>query len=96
MPAPEGIAGQFIGALFASQYYVVVFALQVIGGALLLSGQFIPLALTLLGPVIGQYRSLSFLYGAQRFTLAIVVLVLWLTVFLGVRKAFDGIFVKRV
>jgi uncharacterized membrane protein YphA (DoxX/SURF4 family) len=52
MPMPSGLAGQYMGALFVSHYLVVVFLVQVVGGALLLSGQFIPLALILLGPVI--------------------------------------------
>ena len=51
-PPPEGQAGGFIGAMFASGYFYVVAALQIAGGLLLLSGRFIPLALVLLGPVI--------------------------------------------
>ena len=52
-PMPTGVAGQFAGALFVSHYMYVVAALQVIGGALVLSGFYVPLGLTLLGPVIG-------------------------------------------
>jgi uncharacterized membrane protein YphA (DoxX/SURF4 family) len=51
-PPPEGQAGAFVGALFVSGYFYVVAVLQVVGGLLLLSGRFIPLALLLLGPVI--------------------------------------------
>ena len=96
MPQPEGIAGQFMGALFASHYYVVVFALQVVGGVLLLSGRFIPLALTLLGPVIVNIVLFHACMDPKGLPLAIVVLVLWLTVFSGAREAFDGIFMSRV
>src|SRR5450432_840996 len=52
MPPPTGIAGQFFGAIFASRYYIVVFAVQAIGGLLLLINRYVPLALVLLGPVI--------------------------------------------
>ena len=50
LPFPADVAGQFMGALFVSHYYVAVFAVQVAGGILLLSNRFVPLALTLLGP----------------------------------------------
>jgi putative oxidoreductase len=36
MPPPAGLAGQYMGALFVSHYLTFVFAMQVIGGALLL------------------------------------------------------------
>ena len=47
LPLPSDVAGQFMGALFVSHYYVAVFAVQVAGGILLLSNRFVPLALTL-------------------------------------------------
>ena len=52
LPLPSGLAGQYMGALFVSHYLVVVFLLQVIGGALLLANRFVPLALVLLGPIV--------------------------------------------
>jgi uncharacterized membrane protein YphA (DoxX/SURF4 family) len=53
MPVIPGDAGAFIGALINSGYIYVVAGLQVIGGLLLLLGaRFVPLGLTLLGPVI--------------------------------------------
>jgi putative oxidoreductase len=52
MPMPPGPAGQYMGVLFVSHYLHAVFLVEVIGGVLLLSGQFIPLGLVLLGPVI--------------------------------------------
>ena len=55
LPMPEipGEAGAFLGAMFKSGYIYVVAGLQVIGGLLLLVGsRFVPLGLTLLGPII--------------------------------------------
>ena len=49
---PPPLAGDFSKALFLSHYLCVVGALQVVGGALLLIGRYVPLGLTLLGPVI--------------------------------------------
>src|SRR5438477_1292786 len=52
MPPPQGLAGDFMKALFASHYFYVVTVLQIAGGALCLLGQFVPLSLTLLNPMI--------------------------------------------
>lgn len=52
MPPMSGPAGDFIGSLFATGYLHAIAALQVIGGVLLLLGRFVPLGLTLLGPIV--------------------------------------------
>ena len=52
MPPPTGLAGQYMGALFLSHYLAVVFALEAVGGLLLLLNRYVPLALVLLGPVL--------------------------------------------
>jgi uncharacterized membrane protein YphA (DoxX/SURF4 family) len=49
---PPPLAVAFNKALMESHYMLVVGALQVIGGALLVIGRFVPLGLILLGPVI--------------------------------------------
>jgi hypothetical protein len=52
-PAPAGgIAGQFMGALYAAHYLWVIFAFQVIAAVLLLVNRYIPLAVAVLAPVI--------------------------------------------
>jgi uncharacterized membrane protein YphA (DoxX/SURF4 family) len=52
-PPMTGPAGAFVGALASSGYLLsLLSATQVLSGALLLSGLFVPLALTLLAPVI--------------------------------------------
>jgi uncharacterized membrane protein YphA (DoxX/SURF4 family) len=51
-PAPAA-AGAFVGALIGSGYvFTLVKATEVVAGALLLAGVFVPLALTILAPVI--------------------------------------------
>src|SRR5215510_15008518 len=52
MPPPEGLAGDFMKALFASGYFYVVAVPQIVGGALCLAGRFVALGLTLLAPVL--------------------------------------------
>src|SRR5580658_6571699 len=51
-PLPAGPALQFILALAATHYVHVVFAIQLIAGILFLVNRFVPLALTLIAPVI--------------------------------------------
>jgi uncharacterized membrane protein YphA (DoxX/SURF4 family) len=51
-PPMEGHSAAFIGALAATGYFQAIAAFQVAGGALLLLGRYVPLGLTLLGPVI--------------------------------------------
>jgi hypothetical protein len=94
-PPPAGTAGQFLGALGASHYMVPVFLLQVIGGALLLSNRFVPLALVLLGPVIVNILLYHVLLAPAGLPPGMVALVLWLVVFVGVRSAFAGVFAMR-
>jgi putative oxidoreductase len=96
MPMPSGLAGQYMGALFISHYLVVVFLVQVVGGALLLSGQFIPLALILLGPVIVNIFLFHAFLAPEGLPLALLAAILWLITFFGVRPAFTGIFAQKV
>ena len=96
MPPPTGLAGQYMGALFVSHYLVVVFLLQVVGGALLLAGRYIPLALLLLGPVLVNIVLFHSFMAPEGLPVALFATVLWLIVFAGVRKAFAGVFVQQV
>jgi putative oxidoreductase len=96
MPPPAGLAGQYFGVLFVSHYLVLVFLLQVVGGALLLAGRYVPLALILLGPVLVNILMFHSLMAPEGLPMALLATVLWLIVFAGVRKAFTGVFVQRV
>jgi putative oxidoreductase len=96
MPPPSGLAGQYIGALFASHYLVAVFLLQAVAGALLLVNRFVPLALVLLGPVVVNILLFHCLMAPEGLPLAVVAAVLWLAVFVGARRAFSGIFAARM
>ncbi len=49
---PTGLAGEFLTVLIQSHYVLFVSAIQIAGGALLLVNRYVPLGLTLLGPVI--------------------------------------------
>jgi len=96
LPPPEGIAGQFMGALFASHYLAVIFAVQVIAAILLLVNRYVPLALAALAPVIVNILCFHALMAPSGLPLALFVTVLWGLAFVDVKPAFAGLFQPRV
>ena len=96
MPAPTGVAGQFMGALFVSHFLNVIFVIQLVGAILLLVNRYVPLALTLLAPMIVNILLFHLLMAPSGIPLAIIVTVLWVLVFLNVRSAFGGLLQQRV
>jgi hypothetical protein len=96
MPPPTGLAGQYMGALFVSHYLVVVFLVQLVGGLLLLTNRYVPLALILLGPVIVNIVCFHAFLAPEGLPMPLFATVLWLVVFSGVRSAFTGVFAQRV
>ena len=96
MPPPSGVAGQFLGSMFVTKYLLFVFAVQLIGGVLLLINRYVPLALTILGPIIVNILLFHSLMNPEGLGLALLVAILWAVVFASVRSAFAGIFQARV
>jgi putative oxidoreductase len=96
MPPPSGVAGQFLGAMFVSKYLLVVSGLQVISGALLLINRYVPLALTILGPIIVNILLFHGLMSPAGIGLAVFVTIFWGVVFVSVRSAFAGIFEAHI
>jgi putative oxidoreductase len=91
-----GIAGQFMGALYVSHYLWVIFAFQVIAGALLLANRYVPLAVAVLAPVIVNILVFHALMAPSGLPLALFVAVLWAAIFIDVRPAFSGLFQSRL
>ncbi len=91
MQMPPGLAGQFMGAMVASHYIILVAALQVLGGLPLLIGRFVPLGLTILGPIIVNILFYHLLMDPKELPVALFVTLLWLITAWGVRGAFAGI-----
>ena len=92
MPPPGGIAGQFMGALYASHYLWVIFGFQILAGVLLLANRYVPLALAILAPVIVNILTFHFLMAPSGLPMAVFVAVLWALIFVNVRPAFAGLF----
>ena len=96
MPPIAGIAGQFVGALFLSHYLVAIMFIQLFAGILLIANRFVPLGLTLLGPVIVNIFFFHAFMDPSGLPRAAFVVILWLLVAYSVRSAFAGVLQQRV
>jgi len=94
-PMPAGLAGQYVTVMMQSHYLYFVAAFQVAGGVLLLIGRYIPLGLTLLGPVIVNILLYHLLMDLKGIPMAIVVTILWGIVFYRHRQYFSGLFAQK-
>jgi len=93
MPEIPGQAGAFMGALISSGYIYPIACLQVLGGLLLLiGGRFVPLGLTLLGPVIVNIALYHIFLEPKGLLMAGVVSVLALFLLWVYRFKFPAIF----
>jgi putative oxidoreductase len=92
MTPMQGQAGAFIGALINSGYVYAIAILQVMGGLLLLVGRFIPLGLTLLGPVIVNIMLYHIFLDPSGLPLAGVISILTLFLLWVHRDHFAAIF----
>ena len=93
-PPTNPLAIQFFVAISGSHFAAFFFAVQLTGGLLLLSGFFVPLALTLLAAEL--YNILAFhLTLSPGIAPALVACVLWLLVFLQYRNSFSGVLAAK-
>ncbi|CAN5557573.1 hypothetical protein BH09VER1_BH09VER1_38340 [soil metagenome] len=91
MPKMEGQAAAFMGAMYMSGYLYAVKVFEITGGLLLLSGRFVPLGLTLVGPVIVNILFFHIFLAPSGLPMGLVVAILALTVLVQHRKAFAGL-----
>ncbi|GAC1658317.1 MAG: hypothetical protein NVS4B3_25590 [Gemmatimonadaceae bacterium] len=94
-PIPP-LATQFFTALMTSHYMVPIFALQIVCGLLFLANVYVPLALTLIAPVIVNILLYHVTMDPQGIVPGVIAAVCWLLVFVSVRPAFAGIFERRM
>jgi putative oxidoreductase len=94
-PMPEGLMKQFVDVLETSHYTVIVSAIQVATAVLFLINRFVPLALTLIGPVIVNILLFHILVAPSSIGAGVFVTVCWFIVFYGHRSAFSGIFAAK-
>jgi len=93
VPEMEGQAGAFITALMTSGYMYVIAIVQILGGlCLLLGARFVPLGLTLLGPILVNIVLFHVFLLPQGLPLAIVDAALALFLLWIYRFKFPAIF----
>ena len=94
-PPTNPLAVQFFTAVSASHFAAFFFALQVLGGLLLLSGYFVPLALTVLAGELYNILAFHLTLSPATIAPALVACVLWVLVFIPYRGSFSGIFTAK-
>jgi putative oxidoreductase len=94
-PPANPLALQFFVAISSSHFAAFFFAVQLISGLLLLSGFFVPLALTLLAAEIYNILAFHLTFAPESIVPALVASVLWILVFLGYRLSFNGVLAPK-
>ena len=94
-PPTNPLALQFFVAVSASHFAVFFFAVQLIGGLLLLAGYFVPLALTMLAAELYNILAFHLTLAPASIPPALVACVLWVLVFLQYRKSFKQILAAK-
>ena len=91
-PPTNPLAVQFLVSVSESHFAAFFFAIQLLGGLLLLSGYFVPLALTVLAAELYNILAFHLTLAPASIAPALVACVLWVLVFLQYRENFKGIF----
>jgi putative oxidoreductase len=94
-PPTNPLAMQFFVAISASHFAAFFFAVQLMGGLLLLSGMFVPLALTVLAAELYNILAFHLTLAPASIGPALVACVLWVLVFLQYRNSFKGILAAK-
>ncbi|QNI30465.1 hypothetical protein H7849_15035 [Alloacidobacterium dinghuense] len=94
-PPSNPLALQFFVAVGASHFAAFFFAMQVIGGLLLLSGFFVPLALTVLAAELYNILAFHLTLAPSSIPPALVACVLWVLVFLQYRDSFRSVLAAK-
>jgi uncharacterized membrane protein YphA (DoxX/SURF4 family) len=90
-PPANPLAVQFLVSVSTSHFSAFFFAVQVVGGVLLLSGFFVPLALTLLAAELYNILAFHLTMSPETIAPGLVASVLWLLIFFQYRESFQGI-----
>ncbi|HET8922592.1 MAG TPA: hypothetical protein VFN26_06300 [Candidatus Acidoferrum sp.] len=94
-PPSNPLAIQFLVSVSASHFAAFFFAIQLLAGLLLLSGYFVPFALTLLAAELYNIIAFHVTLAPATIAPALVASVLWVLVFVQHRESFTGIFTVK-
>ncbi|WP_263357690.1 hypothetical protein [Acidicapsa ligni] len=94
-PPANPLVMQFFVVVSTSHFSAFYFAVQLLGGVLLLSGYFVPLALALLAAELYNILAFHLTLAPASIAPALVASVLWILVFLQYRNNFAGLFTAK-
>ena len=94
-PPMTGTAGAFVGALISSHFVWLVSGTQLIAGVLLLTNQFVPLALALLAPVLANILTYHLTMQMTGMPIALFTTLLWAILMWRFRGYFTSLFVQK-
>ena len=94
-PPTNPLVIHFFTAVVGSHFAAFFLAVQLLGGLLLLSGYFVPLALTLLAAEIYNILAFHITLAPAAIAPALLAAVLWILVFARYRDNFKSILTAR-
>ena len=94
-PPTNPLAIQFFVAASASHFAAFFFAVQLIGGLLLLSGFYVPLALTMLAAELYNILAFHVTFAPASIAPALVACGLWVLVFAQYRDSFKDVLAAK-
>lgn len=94
-PEHTPVSGEFINLLILTGFIYFEKSLEIIGGALLLSNNYVPLALAVLAPIVGNILLFHLLMERYTLALGIVPFLLWAFLMWQYRSFFAPLFFVR-
>ena len=94
-PPTNPLTVQFFVAISSSHFAAFFFGVQLIGGLLLLSGYFVPLALTLLAAELYNILAFHLTLAPASIAPALAACVLWVLIFLQYRGSFKDVLTAK-
>ncbi|PZR59471.1 MAG: hypothetical protein DLM50_01180 [Candidatus Meridianibacter frigidus] len=97
IPAPPmtGFPQQFLAVIMASHFILFVSGVEVIAGAMLLTNQYVPLAIVVLAAVLSNILVYHITMQLSGIPLALVATVLWFVVAWPLRAHFAPLFARK-
>lgn len=96
MPEMNMAASSFMGALYKTGYMLpLIKFVEVVCGALLLSGLYVPLAVVLIAPIVVNIVLFHFLLDPSGLMMAVLILIMWVMVFLEHKHYYNPLFMPK-
>ena len=89
MPETEPAAADFVGAMMSTGYlWPLLKIVEIIAGAFLLSGKYVPLAIVMLAPVAISILGFNVLVAPSALVMGLLVFILWLVLLMAYWRHF--------